>query len=203
MRCLRRVITTWIHRYPSPGRFEPRARADSLMRFSFLPAATVRYPIGIDAATAPLRFHGTAKAQGCVVSQTEGSGGQRERRRIGEYPQFHLHVCHPSQQRARATVSHFLTWLPALACTFVALAGYTYHLPVGGALATASVRSPSAPAPAFTNPLPDSVSASYPPTADPVRPAAQVVRASSLDWASLQIAHAEQVWIWESAGPAR
>ena len=193
MRCLRHAIRAWTPRYHPSQCSEPRARAYNFMRLSYLLAGTVRCAIGIDAATGPLRFHGTAKAQGCVVSQTEGSGGQRERRRIGEYSQFHLHVCHPSQQRARATVSHFLTWLPELACTFVALAGYTHRLPVGGAGATASVRSPSARARAFTNPLPDSVSAESPPTAGPVPPGAQVVRASSLDQASLRIAHAEQV----------
>ena len=54
MRCLRHVITTWIRRYPSPGRFDPRARAYSTTPSSLYPVDTVWCAIGpINAATGP------------------------------------------------------------------------------------------------------------------------------------------------------
>ena len=87
MRCLRRVITTWIRRYPSPGRFKPCARAYSTTLSSLHPVGTVwvRYRAH-QCRYGPLRFHGTAtsRAQGCVVGRDEGSGGKQERRRIGK-----------------------------------------------------------------------------------------------------------------------
>ena len=35
--------------------------------------------------------------------------------------------CRLVQRRARATVSHFLIWVPELACIFAALATHTYR----------------------------------------------------------------------------
>ena len=93
MRCLRHAIRAWTPRYHPSQCSEPRAQAYSFMRLSYLLAGTVRCAIGIDAATGPLRFHGTARPQECVVGHDKGSGGEHARRRIGEYPHFDLHVC--------------------------------------------------------------------------------------------------------------
>ena len=114
MRCLRHEVTTLTRRYLSPRCFEPRARAYSSMRSSLhpvgtAPCATIR---PIDVATGLLRFHRTAGAQGLLVGHDGGSGGKQERRRIGEYSLFHLHVCvvlpcRLVQRRARATMSFY------------------------------------------------------------------------------------------------
>ena len=172
MHCLRRVITTSIRRYPSPGRFEPRARAYSSLRSSLRPVWTARYATirPIDAATGLRRLHGTARAQGCVVGRDESRGSKHERRRIGKCPHLPLHLhrrsllYHPMMSACDGP--HSPTMLSRLHYVFAVLAEHTFFWLGGGAGATLSVYS--APSCVFTTPLPDS--ASSPPTADPVPP---------------------------------
>ena len=117
-----------------------------------------------DAATDLPRSHGIAGVQGVVVGYGEESGGEHERQRIGEFPlsptymSVILPYC-PIQRRARATVSHFLTWLPELPCIFVALAEHAFW-PRGGSGATPHVRSPSLRM--SKTPPPDSASSPLP-----------------------------------------
>ena len=77
-----------------------------------------------------------------------GNGGKHERRRIGEYPRFHLHVCHlslPSRPItcARDSLSFSAMATRKLSCLLrFRRTGHTYRWPVGGVGATPSVWTP-------------------------------------------------------------
>ena len=103
--------------YPAPGCVQTRARAYSVIRFSFRSADTARCATRrpIDATMGLLRFHRTAGAQGSVLGQDMGSGGKHARRHIGEFRPLPLTCLSSfpavSSNDVRVQHSHIPTWL--------------------------------------------------------------------------------------------
>ena len=85
----------------------------------------------INATTSLLTLEGTAGTRGSIVGHEEGievstSDDAYVSTPISTYMSAVL-PCRLVQRRARATVSHFLIWVPELACIFAALATHTYR----------------------------------------------------------------------------